>query len=80
LQVEATYALTDDDELRIEFRATTDRPTPVNLTNHCYWNLAGAGSGKVDQQRGLAIARRRSHQDQFATDGSMQCFDQPGPF
>ena len=45
-QVTATvvYTLTDDDELKIEYTATTDKPTPVNLTNHCYWNLSGTGT------------------------------------
>ena len=41
LQVTAEYALTDDGALAITYRATTDRPTLVNLTNHAYWNLAG---------------------------------------
>ncbi|NNC92315.1 MAG: galactose mutarotase [Acidimicrobiia bacterium] len=44
LQVEAVYALNDDDELRMSYAATTDAPTPVNLTNHTYWNLAGGGT------------------------------------
>jgi aldose 1-epimerase len=35
------YTLTDDNELRVEFRATTDKPTIVNLAHHSYWNLAG---------------------------------------
>ncbi|MBM4001507.1 MAG: galactose mutarotase [Planctomycetes bacterium] len=47
LNVTATYLLTDANELRVEFEARTDRTTVVNLTNHNYWNLAGAGSGTV---------------------------------
>ena len=44
LKTSVTYSLTDDDELRIEYEAATDKPTIVNLTNHAYWNLAGGGS------------------------------------
>ena len=44
LTVEATYSLDNEDRLRIEYRARTDRPTIVNITNHSYWNLAGEGS------------------------------------
>jgi aldose 1-epimerase len=47
LSVRVTYALTDTDEFITEFWASTDRPCPVNLTNHCYWNLAGVGAGTV---------------------------------
>ncbi len=47
LDTTVTYALTDDNELIMTFAATTDRPTVLNLTNHAYWNLAGAGSGDV---------------------------------
>ncbi|MDE0449612.1 MAG: galactose mutarotase [Spirochaetaceae bacterium] len=48
LTAEVTYRLSDDDELSIELTATTDAPTIVNLTNHAYWNLAGAGSGDIE--------------------------------
>ncbi|MET8687900.1 aldose epimerase family protein [Streptomyces sp. NPDC004732] len=45
LAVSATYALDEAGALRIAYEATTDAPTVVNLTNHTYWNLAGASTG-----------------------------------
>lgn len=45
LTVTASYALEGDGKLAIEYRATTDAPTIVNLSNHAYWNLSGEGSG-----------------------------------
>lgn len=42
-----TYMLTDRDELRISYEAETDKPTPVNLTHHSYFNLEGQGSGDI---------------------------------
>lgn len=41
LAVKITFSLTDNDELKIEYSATTDKATPVNLTNHSYFNLSG---------------------------------------
>lgn len=47
LNIEMTYTLTDDDELLMEYSATTDKATPVNLTNHCYFNLTGDVSNTI---------------------------------
>ena len=47
LAAKVIYSLTDDNELRMEYSATTDKPTVVNLTNHTYWNLADGGRGDV---------------------------------
>ena len=47
LQIAVTYTLRADNNLSIDYEARTDMRTPVNLTNHAYWNLAGAGADTV---------------------------------
>lgn len=47
LDSKVTYTLTINNDLIINFQAKTDQATPVDLTNHAYWNLAGAGNGTV---------------------------------
>ncbi|MYY06704.1 MULTISPECIES: aldose epimerase family protein [unclassified Streptomyces] len=55
VELTAAYTLDQGGALRIAYRAVTDAPTVLNLTNHTYWNLAGAGSGSALGQR-LRIA------------------------
>jgi aldose 1-epimerase len=47
LEVEVTYTLTPSDELVVDYRATTDQTTPVNLTQHSYFNLKDAGASDI---------------------------------
>jgi aldose 1-epimerase len=58
LRAEVTYTLNDADELRVDYLATADAVTPVNLTQHSYFNLHGAGVGNVlDHELTLAASR-----------------------
>jgi len=54
--VKLTYTLTDDNELRLDYAAATDRATPINLTSHAYFNLAGGGD-VLDHELWLAADR-----------------------
>ncbi len=66
LSVKVVYTWTDDDALKIQYTATTDKDTVVNLTNHSYFNLNGAGSGTVLDHRLMLNADRFTPADAVA--------------
>jgi aldose 1-epimerase len=58
VEVAATYRITPDDELVVRYEAATDAPTPLDLTNHTYWNLRGDGDGTVLEHELQVVADR----------------------
>ena len=72
LHTEVVYRLTKDNELKIEYTATTDKATPVNLTNHCYFNLsAGTDSTILDHELMLRATQFTPVNDQLIPTGKI---------
>lgn len=64
LQINVTYRLTDDNSLVVNYHATTDKATPVNVTQHTYFNLKGEGEGTILDHELMLNAKRYTPVDQ----------------
>ncbi len=64
LHAEVTYTLTNDNELKIDYKASSDAPTIINMTNHSYFNLAGQGNGDILDEQMQIMADRYLPVDQ----------------
>jgi aldose 1-epimerase len=73
LSIDVIYAVSDNNELKIEYSATTDKPTPVNLTNHCYFNLsAGTDSTILDHELTLNAGKYTPVNDVLIPTGKIE--------
>jgi aldose 1-epimerase len=63
LTTTVTYTITSDNALRLDYRATSDRPTVASLTNHAYFALQGEGNGDISDQRMQVFADRYTPAD-----------------
>lgn len=65
LQIMVTYRLKDQNELEVQYQATTDKATPINLTQHTYFNLKGEGEGDILDHQLMLNAKEYTPVDEF---------------
>ena len=76
LDTSVTYTLSPQGELRIGYEARSDRPTPVSLTNHTYWNLSGDGAQTIlDHELQIHAERYTVNDDERLPTGEVQSVD-----
>lgn len=71
LTVQLTFKLTDEDELILDFKASTDAPTPVNLTHHGYFNLSPKGGSIKDHIHRMPASHYLEQDDNYVVTGNM---------
>ena len=81
VKASCTYTLTDDNELVLNYSATTDQPTIINMTNHSYFNLSGDPTNKITEDS-LVIASKQITpvDDTYMTTGEIRDLDPESPF